>query len=176
MLDSFGSERFFSLLTVSNSYFRKLIIMVALAFAEGNMIQLVPDGTILIHIALILIMIWVLNRTFFRPINRVIESREKNKGGRFGEAEAILQQVAEKNARFETVMREARSEGYSRIEAERSAAMAERQAKVEAVKTEVEQKLAVEKESLAQQAEEARRQIAAEARVLAERISSNILK
>ncbi|MDQ3800535.1 MAG: hypothetical protein M3384_13885 [Acidobacteriota bacterium] len=150
--------------------------MVALAFAEGNMIQLVPDGTILIHIALILIMIWVLNRTFFRPINRVIESREKNKGGRFGEAEAILQQVAEKNARFETVMREARSEGYSRIEAERSAAMAERQAKVEAVKTEVEQKLAVEKESLAQQAEEARRQIAAEARVLAERISSNILK
>lgn len=176
MLDSFESKRFFSLLTVSNSYFRKLIIMVALAFAEGSMIQLVPDGTILIHVALILIMIWVLNRTFFRPINRVIEAREKNKGGRFGEAEAILQQVAEKNARFETVMREARSEGYSRIEAERSAAMAERQAKVDAVKTEVEQKLVVEKESLAQQTEEARRQIAAEARVMAEKISSNILK
>ena len=55
--------------------------MVVLAFAEGSGIQLVPDGTILIHIALILLMIWVLNRTFFRPINRVIQSHEKNKGG-----------------------------------------------------------------------------------------------
>jgi F-type H+-transporting ATPase subunit b len=150
--------------------------MVVLAFAESSAIQLVPDGTILIHIALILIMIWVLNRTFFRPINRVIATREKNKGGRFGEAEEILQQVAEKNARFESVMREARLEGYNKIEAERIAAMTEKQARVETVKAEVEQKVAVEKDALAQQAEEARRQIAAEARVLAEKISSNILK
>ncbi|HEX8370115.1 MAG TPA: hypothetical protein VF604_16325 [Pyrinomonadaceae bacterium] len=150
--------------------------MVVLAFAESSAIQLVPDGTILIHIALILIMIWVLNRTFFRPINRVIATREKNKGGRFGEAEEILQQVAEKNARFESVMREARLEGYNKIEAERIAAMTEKQARVETVKAEVEQKVAVGKDALAQQAEEARRQIAAEARVLAEKISSNILK
>lgn len=150
--------------------------MVALAFAEGGGIQLVPDGTILIHIALILIMIFILNRTFFRPINRVIESREKNKGGRFGEAEEILQQVAEKNARFESVMREARLEGYNQIEAERNAALAEKQARVETVKTEVEQRVATEKELLAQQAEEARRQIAAEAGTLAQKISSNILK
>ena len=150
--------------------------MVVLAFAEGSAIQLVPDGTILIHIALILLMIFILNRTFFRPINRVIASREKNKGGRFGEAEEILQQVAEKNARFESVMREARSEGYNKIEGERSAAMAEKQAKVETVKTEVEQKLATEKDEIERQAETARRQIATEARVLAEKISSNILK
>jgi F-type H+-transporting ATPase subunit b len=150
--------------------------MVVLAFAESGGIQLVPDGTLLIHIALILIMIWVLNRTFFRPINRVIQSREKNKGGRFGEAEEILKQVEEKNARFETVMREARSEGYHKIEAEREAALVERQAKVEAVKTEVEQKLATEKETIAQQAEQARQQIATEAKVLAQKISSNILK
>lgn len=153
-------------------------MFVSLAFAAGGGggIQLIPDATILIHIALILLMIFILNRTFFRPINRVIESREKNKGGRFGEAEAILQQVAEKNTRFESVMREARTEGYSQIEAERDAAMTERQVKVEAVKSEVEQRLAREKAAIAQQAEQARQQIAAEARVLAERISTNILK
>lgn len=152
------------------------MFVLALAAGGGNAIQLVPDGTLLIHIALILLMIFILNRTFFRPINRVIQSREKNKGGRFGEAETILSQVAEKNARFETVMREARTEGYSRIEAERAAALAERQAKVEAVKSETEQKLAAEKDALARQTEAARREIAAEARVLAEKISSNILK
>jgi F-type H+-transporting ATPase subunit b len=150
--------------------------MVVLAFAEGASIQLVPDGTLLIHIALILLMIFVLNRTFFRPINRVIESREKNKGGRFGEAEAILNQVAEKNARFEQTMREARSAGYQLIEAERSAALTERQAKVEAVKTEVEQTVTVEKDAIVRQAEQARQEIAAEARTLARKISSNILK
>jgi F0F1-type ATP synthase membrane subunit b/b' len=176
MLDSFESKRFFSLLAVSNSYFRKLKIMVVLAFAESGAIQLVPDATILIHIALILLMIFILNRTFFRPINRVIAAREKNKGGRFGEAEEILQQVAEKNARFESVMREARLEGYNKIEAERVAAMTEKQAKVETVKAEVEQRVAIEKATLAQQAEEARRQIATEAKVLAQKISSNILK
>src|SRR5215213_10302425 len=143
MLDSFEGKRFFSLLTTGNSYFRKLNIMVVLAFAESA-IQLVPDGTILIHIALILLMIFILNRTFFRPVNRVIQAREKNKGGRFSEAEEILRQVAEKNARFESVMREARSEGYHKIEAERGAAMAEKQEKVETVKAEVEQKLASE--------------------------------
>ncbi|HEX8737039.1 MAG TPA: hypothetical protein VF721_17035 [Pyrinomonadaceae bacterium] len=150
--------------------------MVVLAFAESSAIQLVPDGTILIHIALILLMIFILNRTFFRPINRVIASREKNKGGRFGEAEEILQQVAEKNARFESVMREARLEGYNKIEAERTAALTEKQAQVETVKTEVEQKLATEKDEIARQTETARQQIATEAKVLAAKISSNILK
>lgn len=149
--------------------------MVVLAFAEGA-VQLVPDGSILIHIALILLMIFILNRTFFRPINRVIESREKNKGGRFGEAEEILHQVAEKNAHFESVMREARLEGYNKIEAERNAALAEKQSKVETVKSEVEQKMATEKDEIARQTDAARRQIAAEAKVLAEKISSNILK
>lgn len=149
--------------------------MVVLAFAEGG-IQLVPDGTILIHIALILLMIFILNRTFFRPINRVIQSREKNKGGRFGEAESILNQVAEKTSRFEAEMREARAEGYGLIEAERETALTERQGRVDTVKSEVEQRVASEKSVIAKQTEEARQQIAAEAKVLAEKISSNILK
>lgn len=150
--------------------------MVVLAFAEGGGIQLVPDGTILIHIALILLMIFILNRTFFRPINRVIESREKNKGGRFGAAGDILRQVEEKNARLEAEMRAARAEGYNLIEAEREAAVTARQEKIEIVKSEVEQKLATEKSAIAKQTEEARRQVAAEAKALAEKISSNILK
>jgi len=65
--------------------------MFFLAFAES--IQLFPDGTIFLHIALILAMIWLLNRTFFRPINRVIESREKQKGGHGSEADNILHEA-----------------------------------------------------------------------------------
>jgi F0F1-type ATP synthase membrane subunit b/b' len=71
-------------------------------------VQLVPDGTVFIHIALILLMIWTLNRTFFRPINRIIDARERNKGGRFGEAESILREVSEKQTKYNQAMTEAR--------------------------------------------------------------------
>jgi len=144
-----------------------------LAFQE---VRLVPDGTIFIHIALILLMIWVLNRTFFRPINRVIESREKNKGGRFGEAAEILRTVEERQAGYNAAILEARSKGYDLINNERTAALAQRQEKVSAVKTEVEQKLALENAELERQIIEARKTIVLDAEQMAEKISSNILR
>ncbi|MBA2606252.1 MAG: ATP synthase F0 subunit B [Acidobacteriota bacterium] len=147
--------------------------MFFLAFAE---IQLVPDGTIFIHIALILLMIWVLNRTFFRPINRVIESREKNKGNRLGEAEEILQSVNEKRLRYEKTMLEARSEGYELIENERNQAVAERQQKVGAVKEEITRTMTQQKQELQLQTVETKASLAVEAEKMAEKISSNILK
>ncbi len=147
--------------------------MFFLAFAE---VQLVPDGTIFIHIALILLMIWVLNRTFFRPINRVIQAREKNKGGRLGEAEEILHSVNENQLRYEKTMLEARSEGYELIERERNQAVAERQQRVGAVKEEVTQELARQQQELARQTVETRASLEVEAEKIAEKISSNILK
>jgi len=148
--------------------------MFFLAFAQS--VQLVPDGTILIHIALILLMIWILNRTFFRPINRVIESRERKKGGRFSEAESILQEVSEKQTKYNQAMLEARARGYETIESERAVALADREAKIGEVKQEVGQKFEQEKAQLQTQTVEARAIIAAEADKLAEKISSNILR
>lgn len=147
--------------------------MFLLAFAE---VQLVPDGTIFIHIALILLMIWVLNRTFFRPINRVIETREKNKGGRLGEAEEILRSVNEKQLRYEKTMLAARSEGYELIDRERNHAIAERQQRIGAVKEEVTQTLTQQIQQLETQTTQTKASLAIEAENIAEKISSNILK
>ena len=144
-----------------------------LAFQE---VRLVPDGTIFIHIALILLMIWVLNRTFFRPINRVIASRERNKGGRFGEAAEILSAVEEKQANYNAALLEVRSKGYELINHERSQAGAEKQEKVSAARAEVEQRLAQENAELERQITAARTTIVRDAEQLAERISSNILR
>ena len=148
--------------------------MVLLAFAES--IQLFPDGTLFIHIALILIMIWILNRTFFRPINRVIEAREKHKGGHGSEAEAILSDVNEKQARYNRELLAARSEGYELIEKERAAAISLRQARIAAAKNETAELLDYEKAQVQNQAAEAKSIIAREADAMAEKISSNILK
>jgi F-type H+-transporting ATPase subunit b len=148
--------------------------MVLLAFAES--IQLFPDGTLFIHIALILLMIWVLNRTFFRPINRIIEAREKQKGGHGSEAEMILSDVNEKQAKYNKGLLAARGEGYELIEKERAAAIAARQEKIAAAKSATASSLTEGKKQVQDQASEAKAVIAREAEAMAEKISSNILK
>ncbi len=147
--------------------------MFLLLFQE---VRLVPDGTLFIHIALILLMIWVLNRTFFRPVNRVLEQRARKAGGRSSEAQEILSQVSQKQSQYDATMLKARSEGYELIERERAQAVAVRQEKIGAVKEEVEQKVAQETEELNRQTVEARTAIARQAEQMAEKISSNILK
>ncbi len=148
--------------------------MVLLAFAES--IQLFPDGTLFIHIALILLMIWILNRTFFRPINRVLESREKHKGGHGSEAEAILSDVSEKQAKYSRELLAARSEGYELVENERATAVGERQAKIAEAKRETTASLTSGKEQIQQLAAEAKSVIGKEAEAMADKITSNILK
>lgn len=147
--------------------------MSLLAFAS---IQLFPDGTLFIHIALILIMVWVLNRTFFKPINRVLASRDKHKFGPGGEAEKILNDALEKEAKLNKEMLGARNEGYELIEKQRSAAVDMRVKRIAEAKAETAAKLAGEKLVLAEQTAMARAEVAAEAEVLADKIAGNILK
>lgn len=149
--------------------------MFLLAFAAQS-IQLFPDGTIFVHIALILVMMWILNRTFFRPINRIIHDREKHKGGRGTEAEKILGEAAEKERRYNKALLEARSEGYELIEKERTAAVAERQVKVTRAKDETARGLVEQKSELEAQVVAARAAIVTEAEQLADKITANILK
>lgn len=147
--------------------------MVVLAFAEG--IQLFPDGTLLIHVALILLMIYVLNRTFFRPINAVLESREKQKGGKGGEAAEILDEVSKKQKEYETAMLAARNESYDLIEKERSTAVDAFQKTVGDAKAGAAKSIADEKAAIKDQVAEAKVAIALEANKTAEKITSNIL-
>ena len=69
-----------------------------------------------------------------------------------------------------------RDRGYEMIAGERSQAVAQRQEKLGAVKTEVEQNLARENNELERQIAQARTTIAGDAEQLAEKISSNILR
>jgi len=148
--------------------------MFLLAFAES--IQLFPDGTLFIHIGLILIMIWVLNRTFFKPINAIIEKRSKQKAGKGGEAHDILNDVSEKQKKYEATMREARTESYEMVEKEREAAVDLRQQTIADAKAKAADLLVSEKEALRDAVANAKVEIALEAEKMADKISSNILK
>jgi F-type H+-transporting ATPase subunit b len=148
--------------------------MLLLAFAET--IQLFPDGTLFIHVALILIMIWVLNRTLYRPINKVLEARDKSKGGRSGEAAGILSDVSEKDARYNRELLETRSQGYELIEKEQKAATIAREKQLASVKSEVAEKLDGGRDRIAEEAKVAQTAIGTDAEQMADSIAASILK
>jgi F-type H+-transporting ATPase subunit b len=149
--------------------------MIFLAFAQSS-IQLVPDGTIFLHIALILFMIWILNQTLFKPINRILEGRDQKTGGRTGNAQELLREVDDKMLDYERSLRQARTEGHQIVENTRSQALANRLQQTQAVKSEVEMLVANEKADLQQQVIQARNQLQTDAQVLAKRISANLLQ
>jgi F-type H+-transporting ATPase subunit b len=145
-----------------------------LGFAE-NSIQLVPDGTLLLHILIILVMVYVLNATLFKPINQILEAREKRTRGRLTEAEEILRNVSEKLSEYERTLRQARGEAYSLAEHERAGAIQQRQLKVNEMRQQLSESIAKEKESIQGQAEEARALLDVESRRIAREIGSRVL-
>jgi len=146
----------------------------ALGFAE-NSIQLVPDGTLILHVIIILVMIYVLNATLYKPINQILESREKRTRGRLTEAQEIMQSVSQKISEYERSLRQARAEAYAQTEAQRAAAMKERQQNVNEMRAQLTQTIAQEKKTIEQQAGEARVTLEVESRRLAREIGSRVL-
>lgn len=149
--------------------------MLLLLFS-GSTIQLVPDGTLLFHLAVVLVMVVVLNATLLKPINRVLEERERRTKGRFAEAQQLVETVGGKLREYESALRDARARGYALADEERKAASAERDNKVSAVRAEVASWLERERVTLAQDQEQVKASLLTDAQARAAEISVQILK
>ncbi|MGQ0760450.1 MAG: ATP synthase F0 subunit B [Acidobacteriota bacterium] len=145
-----------------------------LGFAE-NSIQLVPDGTLILHVIIILVMVWILNKTLYKPINRILEAREKRTRGRMSEAQEILTDVGEKVSNYERQLRQARAEGYALAEQERTAAMQERQGKLNEMRQQLSESITQEKQTIQTQVEEARVTLDSESLRIAREIGERVL-
>lgn len=145
-----------------------------LGFAE-NSIQLVPDGTLILHVLIIVLMVWVLNRTLYKPINRILEAREKRTRGRLTEAQEILRDVSGKVSDYEKGLRQARADAYAQSEQERTAAMQERQGKLTEMRQQLAESIATEKQAIQKQAGEARASVENESRRIAREIGERVL-
>ena len=148
--------------------------MSTLAFAES--IQLVPDGTLVLHVVIIVTMVFVLNRILYKPINRVLEEREHRTRGRSGEAHEILRRVTESLSRYENSLRQARADSYRLLEQQQAAASGERQRRVQGVRQELDEQIKEQKREIQAQAEDVRITLEGEARRAAASISAQILR
>jgi F-type H+-transporting ATPase subunit b len=145
-----------------------------LAFS-GTAIQLVPDGTLLLHFALIIVMVAVLNATLLKPINRILEERERRTRGRLDEAMSIQATVDEKLRQYEGSLREARAEGYALAESERRAAQLEREKRLAEIRAEIGARLGQEKAALRVDQEEVKKELLKDAHARAAEIGAQIL-
>jgi F-type H+-transporting ATPase subunit b len=145
-----------------------------LAFAES--IQLIPDGTLLIHIAIIISMVFLLNRLLFKPVLKTLRDREARTHGRSDEARETIRKVGENLSRYENSLRQARAEGYGILEQQQAEANGARQLKVAEVRKEVEEHLGHEKSEIQSQAEGARATLLGEAERVAAEIKAQVLR
>jgi F-type H+-transporting ATPase subunit b len=148
--------------------------MLLLALAETS-IQLVPDGTLLFHLVLVVVMVAVLNLTLLRPINRVLAEREQRSTGKLAEAERIAASASEKVRSLETGLREARLEAYRLAERQRAESLQERERLMAELKTELTSLVAEQTLEIENQQKYAQAVLMLESKRLAETIGSQIL-
>ena len=145
-------------------------------FLAETSIQLVPDGTLLLHLVMVAVMVFVLNRTLLKPINQILSEREKQIAGRLKEAQALSAETDEKIYRYNAALREARAEGYRLLEKERAAAMKEKDDKVRQYREETSKAVAAQLETTRQQEQRVRGELESQAAVVGDLISSRILR
>jgi F-type H+-transporting ATPase subunit b len=149
---------------------KSIVTVLALA---GNVLAI--DGSFLFIFISIFILIFILNRTLFKPINQVLDERERLGAGRLAEAKRMLVQYEERVNRYEEQLRAARAEAYQQQEAQRREALSARQEMIAQVKGDAAQHVAAAKDEIGKHADNARKSLEKEARSMAATISSQIL-
>jgi F-type H+-transporting ATPase subunit b len=139
-------------------------------------IQLVPDGTLLLHLLMVCVMVVVLNRTLLKPVNQILAEREKQIAGRLKEAEALASETQEKLKRYNDALREARADGYKLLEKERAQAMKEKEEKLRQYREQMSKEVAAQVESTRRQEQTVKGELEAQAATIGNLISSQILR
>src|SRR6185436_10309783 len=143
---------------------------------EETSIQLVPDGTLLVHLVLVVVMVVVLNRTLLKPINRILSDREKEITGRLREAEALAAESEEKRRQYNDTLREARTSGYKLLEKERGEGLKEKEQKLRQSRDELSNNVARQVEQIRSQEQSVKSELEGQAATIGELISSQILR
>jgi F-type H+-transporting ATPase subunit b len=134
------------------------------------------DGSFLFVFISILLLIFILNATLFRPINKVLEDREKMSGGTSHEARGLIREYDRKVMQYEDGVRNARHEAYQYAEAQRREALAERQDLIAQTKADAASQIEAARQEIVAQTAAARAELEKEAMALAARVSASILR
>lgn len=139
-------------------------------------IQLVPDGTLLLHLLLVVVMVFILNRTLLKPINQILAEREKQIAGRRKEAQSLAAETDQKLKTYNDALRDARVEGYKLLERERADAVKEKDEKVRLYRDQSSREVAAEKDNIRRQEQSVKQELEGQAASISNLISAQVLR
>jgi len=144
-------------------------------FAETS-IQLVPDGTLLLHLLMVAVMVAVLNLTLLKPINKILEDRDKYILGKVDEAKTILQTSEQKIDEYHEALHEARTEGYQLIEKVRTQAVKEKDERVRTFREQTSREITAGIDATHLQEQMVKKELESQAEALGSMITAQILE
>jgi F-type H+-transporting ATPase subunit b len=139
-------------------------------------IQLVPDGTLLLHLVFVVVMVFIVNRTLLRPINQILAEREKQIAGRIKEAQALASETQEKLKKYNDALRDARTDGYKLLEKERAEGLKEKEERLRQYRGEISKEVGSQIEITRLQEQSVMKELESQAATIANLISSQILR
>ncbi len=144
----------------------------ALALQE-NILK--PDATVVVVFLTTWMLVWVLDRLLFHPVNQILDERERRTRGYRAEAKAMEAESARERARYEEAVKRARAEGYQLVEARRREALERRERLLRAVREEARASVERARRELAEQVQETKGYLEREVEGLAREMVRQVL-
>ena len=125
---------------------------------------------------LVILLHLFLKRTFYGPLEGVLEEREKATAGARSAAQAAMEKADEIAARYEAALRDARSEIFREQEAARARMRAQQKAALDEARRRADQMVREAKAEIEQEKRTAKSELEAESDALAEEIVEALLE
>ena len=139
-------------------------------------IQLVPDGTLLLHLLMVVVMVFILNRTLLKPINRILAEREKQVEGRLREAQALAAETEQKLKMYNEALHAARVDGYKLLEKERAEGLKAKDENVRIQREQAKREVAAQIDNIKRQEQSVKQELETQAVSISNLISAQVLR
>ncbi len=146
---------------------------VTLALAGNSILSI--DGSFLLIFASVIALIFILNRTLFRPVIAILEERDRLGVGRIKESRQMLAQYEERLKKYEDEIRAARARAFTQFEERRREMLAEHANLIANARNDMRTQVEAAKNEIAVESREARKQLEEDARAMATEITSRLI-
>jgi len=125
---------------------------------------------------MVVVMVYVVNRTLLGPINRILAERERQIAGRLQEAQTLASETEQKLKKYNDALHAARVDGYKLLEKERADALKEKDEKVRLSREQASREVAAQKENIQRQEQSVKQELEGQAASISSLISAQVLR
>jgi len=125
---------------------------------------------------MVVVMVFILNRTLLKPINRILAERERQIEGRLKEAQALAAETEQKIKKYNEALHAARVDGYKLLERERADGLKEKDEKVRLQREQAKREVVAQIDNIKRQEQSVRQELETQAASISSLISAQVLR